>query len=94
MTFQQLNLMPQLLQAVDELGYTAPSPIQAQAIPPVLKGRDLIGCAQTGTGKTAAFAIPILQRIHGRVNKKHTPIRQPASWPSRSRRASTSMANT
>ena len=61
MTFQQLNLMPQLLQAVDELGYTAPSPIQAQAIPPVLKGRDLIGCAQTGTGKTAAFAIPILQ---------------------------------
>ena len=64
MTFQQLHLLPQLLQAVDELGYVQPSPIQAQAIPPVLKGRDLIGCAQTGTGKTAAFAIPILQRLH------------------------------
>jgi len=83
MTFQQLNLMPQLLQAVDELGYTAPSPIQAQAIPPVLKGRDLIGCAQTGTGKTAAFAIPILQRLHGRVNKKHTPIRALVLTPTR-----------
>ena len=44
------------------MGYEVPSPIQAQAIPPVLAGRDLIGCAQTGTGKTAAFAIPILQR--------------------------------
>ena len=83
MTFQQLNLMPQLLQAVDELGYTAPSPIQAQAIPPVLKGRDLIGCAQTGTGKTAAFAIPVLQRLHGRVSRKHTPIRALVLTPTR-----------
>jgi len=83
MTFQQLNLMPQLLQSVDELGYTAPSPIQAQAIPPVLRGRDLVGCAQTGTGKTAAFAIPILQRLHGRVNRKHTPIRALVLTPTR-----------
>lgn len=83
MTFQQLNLLPQLLQAVDELGYVRPSPIQAQAIPPVLKGRDLIGCAQTGTGKTAAFAIPILQRLHGHTGKRHTPIRALVLTPTR-----------
>ena len=83
MTFQELNLMPQLLRAVGDLGYAAPSPIQAEAIPPVLRGRDLIGCAQTGTGKTAAFAIPILQRLHGRVNKKHTPIRALVLTPTR-----------
>ena len=83
MTFQELNLLPQLLQAVEELGYVQPSPIQAQAIPPVLKGRDLVGCAQTGTGKTAAFAIPILQRLHGRVNKRHTPIRALVLTPTR-----------
>ena len=63
MTFENLDLIPQLLQAIEEVGYTTPSPIQAEAIPPVLAGRDLIGCAQTGTGKTAAFAIPILQNL-------------------------------
>ena len=83
MTFQELKLLPQLLKAVDELGYVQPSPIQAQAIPPVLKGRDLIGCAQTGTGKTAAFAIPILQRLHGHVSKRHTPIRTLVLTPTR-----------
>lgn len=83
MTFQELNLLPQLLKAVDELGYIQPSPIQAQAIPPVLKGKDLIGCAQTGTGKTAAFAIPILQRLHGHVSKNHTPIRALVLTPTR-----------
>ena len=83
MTFQELKLLPQLLKAVDELGYVRPSPIQAQAIPPVLKGRDLIGCAQTGTGKTAAFAIPILQRLHGHVSKRHTPIRALVLTPTR-----------
>ena len=83
MTFQELKLLPQLLKAVDELGYVQPSPIQAQAIPPVLKGRDLIGCAQTGTGKTAAFAIPILQRLHGHVSKRHTPIRALVLTPTR-----------
>ena len=83
MIFQELNLLPQLLQAVEELGYVQPPPIQAQAIPPVLKGKDLIGCAQTGTGKTAAFAIPILQRLHGHVSKRHTPIRALVLTPTR-----------
>ena len=83
MTFQQLHLLPQLLQAVDELGYVQPSPIQAQAIPPVLKGRDLIGCAQTGTGKTAAFAIPILQRLHEHAGKRRAPIRALVLTPTR-----------
>ena len=64
MYFQQLGLISPLLQAVEEEGYTAPSPIQEQAIPPVLAGRDLVGCAQTGTGKTAAFALPILQLLY------------------------------
>ena len=83
MTFQKLNLLPQLLQAVDDMGYQAPSPIQAAAIPPVRDGRDLIGCAQTGTGKTAAFAIPILQRLSGRINKTHQPIRALVLTPTR-----------
>jgi len=61
--FAALGLLPSLLRAVDEAGYEAPTPIQVQAIPPVLDGRDVIGCAQTGTGKTAAFALPILQRL-------------------------------
>ena len=63
MTFQDLPLQPAILKAVAEAGYTSPSPIQAGAIPPVLAGRDLLGCAQTGTGKTAAFALPILQNL-------------------------------
>ncbi len=63
MQFQALNLIDPLLRAVHAEGYTEPTPIQAQAIPYLLKGRDLIGCAQTGTGKTAAFALPILQRM-------------------------------
>ncbi len=63
MQFQDLNLIDPLLRAVRAEGYDEPTPIQAQAIPPVLAGRDLIGCAQTGTGKTAAFALPILQRL-------------------------------
>ena len=58
MTFNDLKLSAPLLKAVSEAGYETPSPIQASAIPPVLEGRDLMGCAQTGTGKTAAFALP------------------------------------
>jgi ATP-dependent RNA helicase RhlE len=61
--FDQLGLGPSLLRAVREAGYDHPTPIQAQAIPRVLQGSDLIGCAQTGTGKTAAFALPILERL-------------------------------
>jgi ATP-dependent RNA helicase RhlE len=57
MHFNSLNIIEPILKAVAEEGYTTPTPIQAQAIPVVLKGRDLLGCAQTGTGKTAAFAI-------------------------------------
>jgi ATP-dependent RNA helicase RhlE len=63
MNFQDLHLIPPILRAAQEAGYSQPSPIQQQAIPIVLQGRDLLGCAQTGTGKTAAFAMPILQRL-------------------------------
>jgi ATP-dependent RNA helicase RhlE len=63
MTFEKLNLITPILQAVKAKGYTSPTPIQAQAIPTILEGKDLLGCAQTGTGKTAAFAIPTLQLL-------------------------------
>ncbi|MDX2021983.1 MAG: DEAD/DEAH box helicase [Deltaproteobacteria bacterium] len=63
MSFANLDLISPLLKAVDDAGYSNPTPIQAQAIPPALKGQDVLGCAQTGTGKTAAFVLPILQRI-------------------------------
>jgi ATP-dependent RNA helicase RhlE len=61
--FSELPLRPELLQALADQGYTTPTPIQAQAIPPLLTGRDLLGIAPTGTGKTAAFTLPILQRL-------------------------------
>ncbi|MES2943098.1 MAG: DEAD/DEAH box helicase [Pseudomonadota bacterium] len=63
MTFEELNLAPAILKAVLEQGYDTPTPIQAQAIPAVLAGGDLLGGAQTGTGKTAAFTLPLLQRL-------------------------------
>jgi ATP-dependent RNA helicase RhlE len=66
MTFDQLHLIAPILKALQEEGYSTPTPIQQQAIPKVLTGRDLMGCAQTGTGKTAAFSIPILQLLHKR----------------------------
>jgi ATP-dependent RNA helicase RhlE len=62
-TFADLNLIPELQRAVAEAGYVAPTPIQRQTIGPALAGRDIVGCAQTGTGKTAAFALPVLQRL-------------------------------
>ncbi|MGH8733523.1 MAG: DEAD/DEAH box helicase, partial [Burkholderiales bacterium] len=62
-TFTELKLSAPLLQALATEGYETPTPIQAQAIPPLLEGRDLLGIAQTGTGKTAAFALPLLQRL-------------------------------
>jgi len=64
MSFENLNLIGPILSALKSEGYTQPTPIQAKAIPIVLKGQDLLGCAQTGTGKTAAFAIPIIQKLH------------------------------
>ena len=63
MKFEQMNLIRPILRAIREVGYTEPTPIQEKTVPPVLRGRDVLGCAQTGTGKTAAFALPILQRV-------------------------------
>jgi ATP-dependent RNA helicase RhlE len=63
MTFASLGLIDPLLQAIDAIGYKMPTPVQAQAIPAVLAGRDLMAAAQTGTGKTAGFALPLLQRL-------------------------------
>jgi len=64
MTFNDLNLIPPLLGAISKEGYTTPTPIQEKAIPFILEGKDIFGCAQTGTGKTAAFALPLLQLLH------------------------------
>jgi ATP-dependent RNA helicase RhlE len=64
MLFEQLNLIPPILEALQTEGYEKPMPIQEQAIPHILQHKDLLGCAQTGTGKTAAFALPILQILH------------------------------
>jgi ATP-dependent RNA helicase RhlE len=66
LSFNNLGLDDRLLSAVESMGYTAPTPIQEQGIPLVLAGRDVVGCAQTGTGKTAAFVLPLLQRISSR----------------------------
>jgi len=63
MSFQNFNLHPSIMAGVRALGYTKPTPIQLQAIPPIMLGRDVIGLAQTGTGKTAAFVLPVLQRL-------------------------------
>ena len=64
MSFDHLGLAPELLRAVADEGYTEPTPVQAEAIPLVLAGRDVLAGAQTGTGKTAAFVLPILQILH------------------------------
>lgn len=64
MTFQDLNISPIILKALAKENYKTPTPIQAQAIPAVLAGRDLLGCAQTGTGKTAAFSVPMIQLLN------------------------------
>ena len=76
-SFSQLNLAPALSRAVAEMGYESMTPIQAQAIPVVLQGRDVMGAAQTGTGKTAAFSLPLLQRMLKHENASTSPARHP-----------------
>ena len=85
MTFSSLGLRPELARAVSDKGYDTPTPIQAQAIPLVLEGRDLMGSAQTGTGKTAGFTLPILQRLaeSGRKNPQGRCVRALAVVPTR-----------
>ena len=69
MSFETLGLGPKLLQSIEESGYTEPTPIQKEAIPQILEGHDLTGIAQTGTGKTAAFTLPMLQTLE-RLNRE------------------------
>jgi ATP-dependent RNA helicase RhlE len=87
MSFAHLGLQPGLLKAVDSLGYTEPTPIQEQGIPLALTGRDILGCAQTGTGKTAAFILPALQLTTTAVTTARSgpsgPISAPWSSPTR-----------
>ena len=87
MQFEEMNLSAPLLREVRDLGYVTLTPIQEKAIPHVLAGRDVLGCAQTGTGKTAAFALPVLQHMddHKVSGKRHirtlvlTPTRELAT---------------
>ena len=87
MPFTTFGLHADLLRGVRELGFTRPTPIQEQAIPPALEGRDLLACAMTGSGKTAAFVLPILQRLLGKPGAPPARSSSPrlASWPRRSR---------
>ena len=75
--FESLGLAPALARAVAEQGYTDPTPIQAKAIPTVLAGHDVLAAAQTGTGKTAAFTLPLLQRLAKAANNSASPARHP-----------------
>lgn len=70
MNFKDLNIIQPILNAIEQVGYETPTAIQTQAIPPILQGHDVIGCAQTGTGKTASFAIPILQLLNQKPSSK------------------------
>ena len=83
MTFSDLDLIDSLLSALDKKGYVKPTPIQQKAIPEVLAGKDLFGCAQTGTGKTAAFALPILQNIARQKSQGRRPIKALILAPTR-----------
>ena len=82
MQFRDLGLNAPILRALEEQGYVKPSPIQEKAIPPALAGRDVLGCAQTGTGKTCAFATPILQRLEAQTGLRR-PIRALILTPTR-----------
>ncbi|NCN89867.1 MAG: DEAD/DEAH box helicase, partial [Gallionella sp.] len=76
-SFADLKLAPEILKALTEAGYTTPTPIQAQAIPVVLNDEDLMAGAQTGTGKTAAFALPLLQKLLPHASASTSPARHP-----------------
>ncbi len=77
MAFSDLGLIPPLLKAVQEQGYTDPTPIQQKAIPAVLEKKDVMGCAQTGTGKTAGFTLPLLQILSPHASTSTSPARHP-----------------
>ncbi|WP_010228825.1 DEAD/DEAH box helicase [Gillisia marina] len=85
MTFNDLQLSEPLSKAVQKVGYTTPTPIQAQSIPAILQGRDILGCAQTGTGKTAAFSIPTIQLLNSNLNNggRKTTIKSLILTPTR-----------
>ena len=84
MTFDDLKLIPPILKAVKEQGYSNPTPIQEQSIPIILSGKDLLGCAQTGTGKTAAFSIPIIQLLNNqKTDPRNKKIRSLIVTPTR-----------
>ena len=85
MSFEHLKIIEPIHRALLEEGYTSPTPIQERSIPIVIQGRDILGCAQTGTGKTAAFAVPILQLLHqmNGVHQKRRPVRALIVTPTR-----------
>jgi len=75
MTFETLGLSEELLRAVRDTGYTSPTPIQVKAIPAILQGKDVMGAAQTGTGKTAGFTLPLLQLLNNKP-----PVKSNRAW--------------
>ena len=83
MKFNNLNLIPPLLKAINEKGYSQPSPIQEKAIPLILKRKDVLASAQTGTGKTAGFTLPLLQILSSQTNSNHKKIRALILTPTR-----------
>jgi Superfamily II DNA and RNA helicases len=84
MTFKELNIIEPILKALEEKGYTTPTPIQEKAIIPALTNRDILGLAQTGTGKTAAFSLPIIQQLYlNKVSGKRREIRALILTPTR-----------
>ena len=83
MTFEQLELAPAIVKAVHGIGYTEPTPIQQQAIPLILAGHDLLGGAQTGTGKTAAFTLPMLHLLSNRTANQPGAVRALVLCPTR-----------
>jgi len=83
MTFETLGLSEELLRAVRDTGYTSPTPIQAKAIPAILEGKDVMGAAQTGTGKTAGFTLPLLQLLGNKPPVKNNRVRALVLTPTR-----------